>query len=300
MRVLFAYDASPGAALAASLLEAVALPPDSSIRVVSVVDPMPFMLAGAAAVGSAPPSYALQEQIQSYLQSELEAMVERLGRTSIPTSGTLLRGRPASVIVDDARDWGADLVVVGSRGHGQVASLVLGSVSAEIVDDASSPVLVVRRPSLARVVFAADGSSSSLAAGELLGRSTLFDGCAIRVVSVVDVVEPWRTGIAPTMYAQAIDAFARDLDEARSVHQRIADDGVAALRAAGREADADVRSGDAAAEIVAAAVSWNADTIVMGSRGRSGLTRLLLGSVARNVLHASATSVLIVREPTTA
>jgi nucleotide-binding universal stress UspA family protein len=54
--------------------------------------------------------------------------------------------------------------------------------------------------------------------------------------------------------------------------------------------------GDAAAEIVAEAESWGADLVVMGSRGRTGLTRILLGSVARNVLQGSRSSVLIVRD----
>jgi nucleotide-binding universal stress UspA family protein len=301
MRVLFAYDASEGAVQAAALIEAIAWPTGSSIRVVSVVDPMPLILAGAGAgvAGGDPPSYALQEQIQAHVESELEAIVARLGRTHIPTSGALLRGRPATVIVDDAAT-AADLVVVGSRGHGQIASLVLGSVSAEIVDHAACPVLVARRPMLERVVFAADGSPSSSAAESLLTGWPLFADLPIRVVSVVDVVEPWRSGIAPTMYEQALGAYERDLEDARAEHRRIADASVARLRAAGLEAEADVRTGDAPAEIIAAATGGNADLIVLGSRGRSGLTRLLLGSVARDVLHGSEASVLIAREPTSA
>jgi nucleotide-binding universal stress UspA family protein len=58
-----------------------------------------------------------------------------------------------------------------------------------------------------------------------------------------------------------------------------------------------MRDGDAAGEIVAAAEQRQADLIVLGSRGRTGLTRLLLGSVARNVLSGSTASVLIVHEP---
>lgn len=302
MRILFAYDASEGAVQAATLIEAIAWPPGSTIRVVSVVDPMPLFLAGAGAgaAGSAPPSFSLQEHIRAHVESELEAIFERLGRTPVPASGALLQGRPATVIVDDAAEMVADLVVVGSRGHGQIASLVLGSVSAEIVDRAPCPVLVARRPALERVVFAADGSPSSSAAEKLLADWPLFAGQPIRVVSVVDVAEPWRSGIAPTMYEQALGAFERDLEKARTEHQRIADASVARLRAAGREAQSDVRTGDAPAEIVAAARGWNADLIVMGSRGRSGLTRLLLGSVARDVLHGSEASVLIAREPTSA
>jgi nucleotide-binding universal stress UspA family protein len=53
--------------------------------------------------------------------------------------------------------------------------------------------------------------------------------------------------------------------------------------------------GDAAAEIVEEASSWPADLVVLGSRGLTGLTRIVLGSVARNVLQGSQSSVLVVR-----
>jgi nucleotide-binding universal stress UspA family protein len=57
--------------------------------------------------------------------------------------------------------------------------------------------------------------------------------------------------------------------------------------------------GDAAAEIVAEAAAWKADLVVLGSRGHTGLTRVVLGSVARNVLQGTDASVLIVRDPAT-
>jgi universal stress protein A len=57
-----------------------------------------------------------------------------------------------------------------------------------------------------------------------------------------------------------------------------------------------MRTGDAAAEVIAAADEQSADLVVLGSRGRTGITRLLLGSVARNVLWGTPVSVLIVRD----
>jgi nucleotide-binding universal stress UspA family protein len=98
------------------------------------------------------------------------------------------------------------------------------------------------------------------------------------------------------MYRQVVAAFARDLDAAKVEHQAIADGASERLRAAGRSAEVSVRVGDAAAEILDEAATWDADVIVLGSRGRTGLSRILLGSVARNVLLSSDKSVLIVRE----
>jgi nucleotide-binding universal stress UspA family protein len=57
-----------------------------------------------------------------------------------------------------------------------------------------------------------------------------------------------------------------------------------------------MREGDAAAEAIAVAEERGADLIVLGSRGRTGLTRLVLGSVARNVLSGSTASVLVVHK----
>ena len=147
-------------------------------------------------------------------------------------------------------------------------------------------------------VYATDESPSAQAAGALLSRWPIFDGLPIRVVSVADVARPWTTGIAPTMYGQVLDAYAADLRGAKKEHQRIAEDAATRLQESGREATAEMHAGDAAGEIIAVAEERGADLVVLGSRGRTGLTRLLLGSVARNVLSGSTASVLIVRDET--
>ena len=68
------------------------------------------------------------------------------------------------------------------------------------------------------------------------------------------------------------------------------------LRATGFDARPEVRSGPPGPTVVAFAGEGNADLVIMGSHGRTGVTRLLLGSVARHVLHHSSCSVLVVRQ----
>jgi len=91
------------------------------------------------------------------------------------------------------------------------------------------------------------------------------------------------------MYLDAAEATRLHYDEmAREMAGR--------LRVAGLAADAERRDGDAATELISAAAACNADLIVLGTHGRTGLARLVIGSVARNVVHHASCSVLIVRE----
>jgi nucleotide-binding universal stress UspA family protein len=297
MRVLLAYDGSAGATEAVALAEAIPWPSDSVLRVVSVIEPIMMPISGPWDRG-ATLSPELDAAITAYAHDTMGEVVERLGASGTSVEGLVLRGRAASEIIDVTSDLRADLVIVGSRGHGTIASLLLGSVSSEVVDHAPCPVLVARGTTLSRVVFATDESPSAQTAEAIVARWAIFDGLPIRVVSVADVAHPWTTGIAPTMYGQVLDAYAADLRQAKLEHQRIAADAAARLRDAGRVIDAEMRDGDAAGEIVAVAEQRGADLIVLGSRGRTGLTRLLLGSVARNVLSGSTVSVLIVRDGT--
>ena len=79
--------------------------------------------------------------------------------TAEPSRTMVRHGRPASEIVIEADRFGADLIVVGARGHSAVERLLVGSVSSEVVDQAHCPVLVVRTPRFARVLLATDGSA---------------------------------------------------------------------------------------------------------------------------------------------
>jgi nucleotide-binding universal stress UspA family protein len=295
MRILVADDGSEGAAEAVTLASSLSWPNGTAIRAISVFEPLPIRMAGpwpAPVVTSPDLENAIAEQIGALNKHA----TERLAASGRIVDGVVRRGRAATAIVDEAEAFGADLVVIGSRGHGQIASLLLGSVSNEVVDQAPCPVLVARNPALGRVVFATDGSPAAAAAEAILAMWPIFASTPIRVVSVAEVEFPWTSGIAPTLVQAAVDAYTADLREAREAHRRIVDEAGARLRSAGRTVEVEVREGGAASEILAAAGEREADLIVVGSRGNTGLKRLLLGSVARNLLHSSTASVLVVRD----
>lgn len=295
MRVLVAVDGSAAAARAVALVDAIAWPGDSILRVVTVIEPVLLPMAGPA-YRDANLAPEVDASITGYAHDVLRGATDQLRTTGRTVEGAVLRGRAASAIIDDAREFRADLVVAGSRGHGTIESLLLGSVSSEIVDHAHCPVLVARATSLTGVVLATDGSPSASAAERALSGWPIFGQLPIHVVSIADVVRPWTTGIAPTFYGQVLETYAADLRDANAEHERIAAEAAARLRERGLNADAEARTGDVATEILAAAERHRADLVVIGSRGRTGLARLLLGSVARNVLSGSSASVLIVRE----
>ncbi len=295
MRVLLAYDGSAGADDALGLTAGMAWPPDTTIHVVNIIEPVTLAMVGPWDRGAGF-SAELDAAISAYAQERLESAVDRLRGTGREADGRLLRGRAGSTILDVAGELGVDVIIVGSRGQGAISSLVLGSVSGEVVDHAAVPVMVARAATLSRIVVATDGSPSAATAEALLADWPIFASVPIEVVSVVDVELPWASGVAPTAYSRVLEAYAEDLRIARQNHERLATDAAERLRAAGRDARSWLREGDAATEIVAVARQQGAELIVLGSRGRTGLTRLLLGSVARNVVSGSEASVLIVRE----
>ncbi len=292
MRVLFAYDASPSADQAGDLIAGLTWPPGSQIDVVSVHEPL------ALRVPVGPPELLSDLRFDKLIEADLDekngAVVERLRTAGLHAKGTTASGRPATVLAEAARVLAADLVVTGSRGLGRIASLVLGSVSAELIDNTSSPVLVARGSKFERVLLATDGSSDAAHAVDVVESWPIFAGALVRVLSVADVQPNWTIEIAPE-YAFTFGADSGQADDIVAEHHQIASMAATELLAAGRSAEGHVVSGDPATEIVEEAVRWSADVVVLGSRGQVGIKRLVLGSVARNVLVASeAPSVLVV------
>lgn len=297
MRVLVATDGSTCAALAIELVAALDWPQPTTIRVVEVIEK------GAGLFGGPWPAVAMvnAEEIEAEVLRDARQTVDqaqrRITRSGVDVEAEVMRGRPAATIADAASSMRADVIVVGSRGHGTIESMVLGSVSAEVVDRAQVPVLVARGRASGPVVMAWDGSICSQAAADLLRRWPIFQAWPVHVVSVVDTRIPWWTGFPEPGAPNAVPLYHEAAEEARRALDRSAGELVAALRTQARTAVAELRSGDAATEIINAARAAAAGLIVIGTHGRTGLSRLVLGSVARNVLHHAPCSVLIVREP---
>ena len=298
-RVLLAIDGSAAADLSVDLVAGLAWPPGTAIRVLQAVDLGPGLFGGPW------PSLALTQvdrlaiALRDEARRDVEAARERLQGPGRAVTAAIVESRAATVIVDEARSLPADLVVIGSRGHGTIASMVLGSVSAEVVDHAPAPVLVARGTTIERVVLAWDGSPSAMSAAAAVQTWPILDRAAIRVVTVADAGAPWWSGFAEAAGGSAGEAtmlIADMAETARTDAAHRAESMAATLRDAGRTAVADPRDGDAATAIIAAARESRADLVVVGAHGRTGLVRLALGSVSSNLVRHAPCSVLIVRE----
>jgi nucleotide-binding universal stress UspA family protein len=294
MRVLLAYDDSTCANAALQLTAGIGWPPGTSVEVVNVVQEHHdvFGAPDAALLSLADWPSAAHELTAAQLA--VDGAATRLRAAHLAAIGRVLHGRPASVLANEARDSAADLIVVGSRGHGPMDALLLGSVSTELADHAPCPVLVVRRPSIRRVLLATDGSRSADRAIDQLVAWRLLAGADARVVSVAPATGPLSTLAAA--FEPRAPLQPNDLGEQmRARRLRIAEEACRRLQLAGVVAEAEVRQGDPADQIVRAARAFDADLVVTGSRGLGTLPRLLLGSVARKVLLHADASVLVMR-----
>jgi len=293
MRVLIATDFSSHAEDALALVAGLQIPVGSAVRIVHVVEPFPAINAFA------PTSMITLAENEREITAELDRKIALFRDRGLVVQTALVIGRPADMIVDEAQRFHADLVVVGSRGRRRIVATLLGSVSAEVVDRAPCPVLVARGRALTRLVLAEDGSETAAAGADLVTSVPALRALPVHVVSVVDAPFPFtaaNSDAGPSMHA-AIQAYYDSLPSLREGTSRIANDRSAKLSAAGVEATAEMREGDAADELIAAAAASHADGIVIGSHGRTGVSRLFLGSVARTVLFNAPCSVLIVRAP---
>lgn len=141
-----------------------------------------------------------------------------------------------------------------------------------------------------KILLAVDDSKFSEAAVEALMAQFRPEETEIRVLHVV---EPIAVSPPPQMSA----GYAPELKGQIREGQALVEGAAGKLRAAGFKASTAVETGDTREKIIDSAEQWHADLILLGSHGRHGMRRLLLGSVAESVVRHAPCSVEIVRAP---
>lgn len=139
-----------------------------------------------------------------------------------------------------------------------------------------------------KILLATDGSKFSDAAAHSVARQFRRQDTEVRVLSVVEPIsETPPPQMSPHYYPELIDQVA----EAKEMAERTAK----MLAEAGFKVSTSVATGDPKTVILEEATDWGADLIVLGSHGRTGLERFLLGSVSEAIARRTTCSVEIVR-----
>jgi len=215
-------------------------------------------------------------------KQEKMAAVERLMavRTKAEAVGVnceILLGHgddPYTEIVDQAEASSMDIIVMGRRDRSDLMRTMMGSTTEKVIGHTHSDVLVVPRDtSIAGkgIILPVDGSRYSEAAA----------------VTVLNLVKQCSAPV--TIVSVAIDERLKDDAKALAEHHQ------ALMANADLKVDIDVRVGRPDEGIIACAREHGADLIVMGSHGRSGLERLLVGSVSERVIGYAECPVMVVK-----
>jgi len=241
------------------------------VHVVELAPPLTWPFEPAYLPGSVYDDLVAQETQQA--TAYLDKMRERVAGGGVHIRTQQMVGYAAVALLDYERDAGIDLVVMCSHGRTGLARFALGSVAERLLHHGTAPVLLVRPfgdpVTLEHAVVPLDGSER---AEEVLRVVDHLARCIVHEVTLLRVIGAAEEGPEAERY----------LDE---VARRLAQEHLACSRR--------VTQGDPAEAITD--VAGTDKLVVMVTRGRSGLTRWALGSVADRVAHGGAAAVLLVR-----
>jgi nucleotide-binding universal stress UspA family protein len=220
----------------------------------------------------------------------LLAGLQRRGRADLTVASRLIRGSAPAEIGRLAEQMDADLILLGRRGRRTLRERLLGSVAERVARHARRPVLVVARPPKGpyrTIVLGFDLSPDAK-------RATRF---AARLAS------PSASFTVIHAYLPPFDMLPGSVAGlGRSVAPHVATESEIRRALPQPPADRDawrviVRGGDPRQLILEATKGGRGELIALGSEGRTGLARRLIGSVAEGVLHQASVDVLIVPRP---
>jgi nucleotide-binding universal stress UspA family protein len=220
----------------------------------------------------------LIRQEEEQAQSHLDGLRARAAESGVDCQTSLRHGPEIYEEIVEAADEGhADLIVMGRRGKSGLLKTMMGSTTAKVIGYADCNVLVV--PRAARidgggVLVAVDGSRYSEAAAVVA--STIAQRCD-KPITVLSAVHE--------------DFNERRRSEMKEAVERI----TGLLGESGVQAEGEIIDGRPAQAIVESAKGKGADLVVVGSHGRSGLEKVLLGSVSERVVGQSDCAVLVVK-----
>lgn len=282
MKILYATDGSEGALDAARFLDAAAHRDDMHVHILTI-----------------PASNQRDDE------KAAEKILLNASQTlrAFPGRVTSEVGRPGNTnsqiaerIVECASGLPADMILVGTHGRSAVTRWFLGSVALRVTREALCPVLVARSPHgpLDRILAGVDGSAySENAVRWMLKNLAVPAFSTVRLLGIVTLSsliseQPFVSSNASTQIPLLLEHEENRLQEMLT---RLSGE----IQTPTLNITTDVRLGNAAGGLLAAAEDWQADLLTVGSHGVSGMERWLLGSVSEAVLQRAPCSVLVVR-----
>jgi nucleotide-binding universal stress UspA family protein len=215
------------------------------------------------------------------IDDDADAILETCMSTAIAygvsATSMKLEGPPAHAIAERAKETGADLVVVGTHGRRGIQRTLIGSVAEGVIRSCTPPVFVVPQsgsPSvsaLKRALVCIDGSPASKMALAFAAR-------------IAEVEKTWLTLCTVAEPEEMEERAAETLANAC----RVVPDTTASV-------DSQLLHGDAVTEISLLAEKTSADCIFVGTHGRAGIPRMILGSVASGLLQLSRVPICTTR-----
>jgi nucleotide-binding universal stress UspA family protein len=232
-------------------------------------------------------------QMKRVAEAASARVTEITGRTKAEYELVVDDGTPQALILSRAEEWLADLIIVGSHGQTSAADALLGSVTDSVIRHAHCPVLIVRPGERTGCIVAGtDFSDSALPAVRTAAEEAAGVAGELIVVHSLDLV--WAPAAYPALAfgGAPFNVSAEQIKELEVIATQRLEESLKELNVTG---DTVVANGPASAALIEIASERKADLIVVGTIGRTGLRRALLGSVAETVAKQAPCSVLIVR-----
>lgn len=291
-KIIVGYNFQPGSDIAARTAVDLAIRCNAQVKFVHVIESLSLYQRLSHPLT---PPYALEDLVER-AGDRLRSVLQTSDYGAVQTDYEVRTGKPFVELIHARRAWQADLIVVGCRQNGQL--MPLGTTSEYVVRKAMAPVWVAHKPlanSIKTILVPTDFSDCAKnAAEEAIALAQHFSSRLI----FVHVKEPlFSTGYPydPLFVAPpTMPAFRpQDIDAAIEYEWQ---EFVSKLPLPSPlQWERHSVDGHATEVIIAAAEQYTADLIVMGTHGRSGLSQMLLGSVAEAIIRRAPCSVLTVR-----
>ena len=276
-KILVAYDGSASARSALLAAKRIADEEKSWVKVVAVV---PVYQGDLELVGVS----RIKETIDGPGMKILAEATELAEDNWLLLLCFLLIGKEIFTVHNFENDEKCDLIVMGRRGISHLERELMGGVTARVIGHTGQDVLVIpegAKLAWDRILVATDGSSRSEEAVGLAVRIAAAHSSELTVMTVVYTNDEFLA-LAPSMVTEMVM-------KAKSMVEKIGQQ----AEQAGVKAAAVVKEGEPYKAITALAGEIQADVIVMGSQGRRGLSKVLMGSVTERTIGYSPCPVLI-------